>query len=90
MRKHRACAVLAVLVLAVGCKEVSKDNVNLFHAASMAAKERAVAFKAITPLLAPKDVAGTKDFKRWVSAHQEGVTALYRDLTHGEALPEGW
>lgn len=25
-----------------------------------------------------------------VQAHQEAVTALYKDLTHGEALPAGW
>lgn len=69
----RKVAVVLLMVFAVGCNKVSKEEVVMFEAAASAAKERATVFSMAKDQIAPLEAGYAKPLAAVVADHSAGL-----------------
>ncbi|OHB81189.1 MAG: hypothetical protein A2W31_05100 [Planctomycetes bacterium RBG_16_64_10] len=66
-------AVVLLMVFAVGCNKVSKEEVIMFEAAASAAKERATVFSLAKDQIAPLETGYAKPLAAVIADHSAGL-----------------
>lgn len=81
--RHAGCGLVLsamLCVLFVGCSKVNDSSVGILQAAASGARERAMSFELIRPLLAAKVAANQAAAEKFFQYHADGLQAQAKGL----------